>query len=396
MNRALLVDLVLVLVLVAYLVNGVRRGALAGVLSVAGLVAGAVLGAFAVPVLTADLEPGPGRSMLVLAGILALAALGQTIGGALGRRGRGSLPEGRAPLLDSALGGLAAVLVVAVLLTVMVGAVRGAAVPGLSRAVATSTVARALDRVVPDPLTGAADGLARSVAGGFPRVFEGVGPEVIVPVDPPVAAEVGDVAARVGGSTVKVTGATDGCGTTQEGSGFVVAPGRVVTNAHVVMGVPEPRVQVLGEGERLAATTVLFDPERDLAVLAVPDLEAEPLVRGEDLGRAAPAAVLGYPLDGPYRSSPARVRQVLTATGEDIYGRSGVRRQVYSLYATVQQGNSGGPVVDPQGRLVGVVFAASLDDPDTGYALTLAEAAPVLDAAAGASERVGVGACSRH
>lgn len=396
MSEALLVDVVLVLVLVAYLVNGIGRGALAGVLSVTGLLAGAVLGALVVPPLAADLEPGPGRSLLVLAGILGLAALGQGLGGALGRRGRGSLPEGHARLLDSTLGGVVAVVVVAVLLTVMVDAVRGAAVPGLSRAVAASSVARALDRAVPDSLTGAADGVARSVAGGFPRVFEGVGPEVIVPVDPPVAAEVGDVALRVGGSTVKVTGATDGCGTTQEGSGFVVAPERVVTNAHVVMGVPEPGVQVLGEGERLEATTVLFDPQRDLAVLAVPGLEAEPLVRGEDLDRGAPAAVLGYPLDGPYRASPARVRQVLTATGEDIYGQSGARREVYSLYATVQQGNSGGPVVDPQGQLVGVVFAASLDDPDTGYALTLAEAAPVLDAAPGATARVDVGPCSRR
>ncbi len=396
MTEAVLVDVLLVAVLVAYLVNGVRRGALAGVLSVAGLVLGAVVGAFVVPVLADDLEPGPGRSLLVLGGILVLAAGGQAIGGALGRRGRGSLPEGRARIVDSALGGVAAVLVVTVLLTVMVAAVRGAAVPSLSRAVASSTVARALDRVVPDALTGAADGLARSVAGGFPRVFEGVGPEVIVPVDPPVAAEIGDVAARVGSSTVKVTGATDGCGTSQEGSGFVIAPERVVTNAHVVMGVPHPQVQVRGEGERLDATPVLFDPDRDLAVLAVPGLRADPFARGEDLDRGAPAAVLGYPLDGPYTSSPARVRQVLRATGEDIYGESGVRREVYALFATVRQGNSGGPVVDPQGRLVGVVFAASLDDPDTGYALTLAEAGPVLDAAPTATETVGVGPCSRH
>lgn len=396
MRPELFVDAVLVLVLVAYLGNGIRRGALAGVLSVAGLVVGAVVGALVVPLVAAELDAGSARSLLVLAGILALAAGGQAVGGALGRRGRGSLPEGPLRVLDSALGGIAAVLVVVVLLTVMLSVVRGAAVPRLSRAVAASAVAQGLDRVVPDAITGAADGLARSVAGGFPRVFEGVGPEVIVPVDPPVAAELGDVATRVAGSTVKVTGATDGCGTTQEGSGFVVAPERVVTNAHVVQGVPRPQVQVGGRGVRLEAVTVLFDPERDLAVLAVPGLRAATLERGEELGRGDPAAVLGYPLDGPYTASPARVRQLVQATGEDIYGEGSVRREVYSLFATVRQGNSGGPVVDPRGRLVGIVFAASLDDPDTGYALTLAESAPVLDAASDATDPVGVGECSRH
>ncbi len=396
MRPELLVDAVLVLVLVAYLVNGIRRGALAGVLSVAGLLVGAVVGALLLPLVAAELDAGPARALLVLAGILALAAGGQAVGGTLGRRGRGSLPEGPLRVLDSALGGVAAVLVVLVLLTVMLSAVRAAAVPRLSRAVAASAVAQGLDRVVPDGITGAADGLARSLAGGFPRVFEGVGAEVIVPVDPPVAAELGDVATRVAGSTVKVTGATDVCGTTQEGSGFVVARERVVTNAHVVQGVPRPQVQVAGRGERLDAVTVLFDPERDLAVLAVPGLRAAPLERGEELGRGAAAAVLGYPLDGPYTSSPARVRQLIQATGEDIYGEGSVSREVYSLYATVRQGNSGGPVVDRRGRLVGVVFAASLDDPDTGYALTLAESAPVLDAARAATEAVGVGECSRH
>jgi S1-C subfamily serine protease len=393
-SAPLLVDVVVLGLLVLYLVAGLRRGAVAGLLSLLGLVGGAALGLLVVPALAGGLEPGVRRSLLVLAGIVALAALGQLVGDLVGRRGRRSLPEGAARAVDSALGAAVSVVVVAVLLTVLLAAGRGAPVPALSRAVAASAVAQTLDRLVPDAVTGAADGLARSVAGDFPRAFAGFAPEIIVPVAPPDPAEVGDVAARVGGSTVKVSGPTDGCGTVQEGSGFVVAPGRVVTNAHVVAGVPEPVVQVLGQG--LDATVVLFDPERDLAVLAVPDLSAAPLPRGADLGPGDSAAVLGYPLDEPYTSSPARVRQVLDAAGEDIYGDPGVTREVYSLYATVRQGNSGGPVVDPQGRLVGVVFAASLDDPSTGYALTLAESAPVLDQAAGLSSRVSTGPCSRH
>lgn len=396
MTGPLVVDLLLLALLVTYLVAGWRRGAVAGVLSLAGLVAGAALGLLVVPALVGGLDPGVRRSLLVLAGIVALAALGQLVGDLVGRRGRRSLPEGAARSVDSVLGALVSVVVVAVLLTVLLAAGRGAPVPALSRAVAGSVVAQTLDRFVPDAVTGAADGLARSVAGDFPRAFAGLAPEVIVPVEPPDPAEVGDVAARVGGSTLKVAGATDGCDTVQEGSGFVVAPQRVVTNAHVVAGVPRPTVQVLGQGPELEATVVLFDPDRDLAVLAVPGLDAAPLVRGEDLGPGDAAAVLGYPLDDPYSSSPARVRQVLDAAGEDIYGEAGVTRKIYSLYATVRQGNSGGPVVDPGGRLVGVVFAASLDDPSTGYALTLAEAASVLDQAPGLSAPVSTGPCSRH
>ncbi len=396
MSGPLLVDVTVLGLLVLYLVSGLRRGAVAGVLSLVGLVGGAALGLLVVPALAGGLEPGVRRSLLVLAGIVALAALGQLVGDLVGRRGRRSLPEGGARAVDSVLGAAVSVVVVAVLLTVLLAAGRGTPVPALSRAVAGSVVAQTLDRLVPDAVTGAADGFARSVAGDFPRAFAGFAPEVIVPVEPPDPAEVGDVAARVGGSTVKVTGPTDGCDTVQEGSGFVVAPERVVTNAHVVAGVPDPVVRVLGQGEPLEATVVLFDPDRDLAVLAVPGLAAAPLPRGADLGPGGAAAVLGYPLDGPYTSSPARVRQVLDAAGEDIYGEEGVTREIYSLYATVRQGNSGGPVVDPQGRLVGVVFAASLDDPSTGYALTLAESAPVLDQAPGLTSRVSTGACSRH
>jgi S1-C subfamily serine protease len=167
-----------------------------------------------------------------------------------------------------------------------------------------------------------------------------------------------------------------------------------VTNAHVVAGVTDPSVQVLGQGEELEATVVVFDTDRDLAVLAVPGLLAPQLPQGTELGRGDPAMVIGFPLGGPLTTSPARVRQVLDARGQDIYGRGGVTREVYSLYTQVRPGNSGGPVLDATGALVGVVFATSLDDPDTGYALTLEEAAPVLAAGVTATGAVDVGPCS--
>jgi len=139
---------------------------------------------------------------------------------------------------------------------------------------------------------------------------------------------------------------------------------------------------------------VVFDPRRDLAVLSVPGLPAPALTQGPDLQRSSSAIVAGFPLDGPYRLDSARVRDVLTAKGADIYGSPGAVREVYSLYARVQPGNSGGPLLSPGGEVVGVVFARSLDDDNTGYALTLDEARPVLDAANSSSSPVNTGRCA--
>ena len=391
-SRAL--DLVLLAVLAVYLFSGIRQGFVFGTLSLAGFAGGVAAGIWLLPRVVTSLEPGRSRAVIVIVGVLIMGGLGQVVGAAIGSRVRSTVRSQPARVADAVLGGVVSLVGVAVVVTVLAGVVRGAPLPLVSRAIGGSTVVRVLDQVVPAGVTTAAGGMARAVASDFPRVFAGIGPEQIVAVAPPSAAEVGQAAALAAPSTVKITGRADSCLRTQEGSGFVIAPERVVTNAHVVAGVEGAQAQVLGTGARLDAEVVLFDPERDLAVLAVPGLTAPPLALGTDLAGGAPAVVVGYPGDGPFTSTVARVRQVLQARGEDIYGEPGVSRQVYSLYAQVRPGNSGGPLLDPAGALVGVVFASSLDDPDTGYALTLAESRPVLDQAAAATEAVDTGACS--
>lgn len=391
---SVLLDVGLLAVLVIYLVSGIRQGLVFGGLSLAGFVAGVALGVWLVPRVVTDLEPGRSRALIVIVGVVILGGMGQVAGAALGTRLRSTVTSRPAKVADAVLGGIVSLIGVAVVVTVLAGVVRGAPLPVVARAVGGSQVVQGLDRVVPERISRAADGMARAVAGDFPRVFAGIGPEEIVAVEPPSAAEVGQAAAVAAPGTVKITGIADSCLRAQEGSGFVVAPERVVTNAHVVAGVREAEVQVLGVGARLDAEVVLFDPERDLAVLAVPGLTAAPLPLGTDLAQGAPAVVVGYPGNGPYTSTAARVRQVLQARGEDIYGQPGVVRQVYSLYAEVRPGNSGGPLLDANGAVVGVVFASSLDDPDTGYALTLAESQPVLAGAAAAGTPVDTGGCS--
>ncbi len=388
-------DVVLLVVLLGYAVSGFRQGLVVGALSVVSFLLGAAAGMSLLPDLVSSWAPGWRRTAAVVAGVLAMAWLAQVLGGLLGRRLRDVVSWRSARLLDSLLGALAAVVVVGLVLWFVAGAVRGGPLPALSRAVASSEVVRVVDQVVPPQASGLFASFRRVVlAQDFPRVFSGVAAEPIAPVPPPDAAVVGPAAGAAAGGVVKVTGAAPACDRGREGTGFVIAPQRVVTNAHVVAGVDAPRVQVTGEGELLPGTVVVFDAARDLAVLAVPGLAAAPLGLGRELGTSADAVVAGFPLDGPYTAVPARVREVLTARGQDIYAQGEVVREVYSLATTVEPGNSGGPLLDGAGSVVGVVFARSLDDPGTGYALTLDEAAPVLQAAEAASQPVGTGGCT--
>jgi S1-C subfamily serine protease len=168
-------------------------------------------------------------------------------------------------------------------------------------------------------------------------------------------------------------GEADSCSRRIEGSGFVYAPHHVMTNAHVVSGVDHPEVYVAGQGRAYSATVVVLDTDIDVAVLLVPDLDLPPLDFGPAVPRGTAAAVVGYPGDGPRITSPARVRGTVDAVGQDVYGEGRVVREIYALRVSVHPGSSGGPMVGTDGRVLGVVFAASREDPQTGYALTASQ-----------------------
>jgi S1-C subfamily serine protease len=164
-----------------------------------------------------------------------------------------------------------------------------------------------------------------------------------------------------------------------EGTGFVIGPGKVMTNAHVVAGSDRAGVEV--DGKTLDATVVVYDSHRDLAVLNVPDLTAAPLAFATSPAAAgADAIVAGYPLDGPYTLTPARVRSLIELRGPNIYSSETVTREVYTLRSQVRPGNSGGPLLAPDGTVLGVIFGAAIDETDVGFALTAAEVAPVVQA----------------
>jgi S1-C subfamily serine protease len=192
---------------------------------------------------------------------------------------------------------------------------------------------------------------------------------------------------------VKVLGEAPSCSRRIEGSGFIYGGERVMTNAHVVAGTEDVEIEL--NGDRHDARVVMYDSKRDLAVLYVPGLRA-PVMRfaSGNAETGADAVVLGFPLDGPYDARPARVRDVGDITGPDIYESGDVTREVYTIRAFVRSGNSGGPLVAPDGRVLGVIFAAAADDPNTGFAVTAGEAAPIAEVGLQRTRRAATGECA--
>lgn len=359
---------------------GYRQGFIVGILSVIGFLGGGLIAVYLLPVIwdymTNEATVSTSVAVVAVVIVIVCASIGQAATTHLGNNLRRYITWSPARALDATGGALVNVVAMLLVAWLVGSALAGTTLPTLGKEVRTSKVLLGVSRALPDQAnTWFADFSAVLAQNGFPQVFSPFSNEPIHPVRPPDPALGGSpVAAKAQGSIVKVVGTAQGCGKVLEGSGFVFGPRRVMTNAHVVGGVDEPTVQIGGKGRLLDATVVLYDWERDIAVLDVPDLDAPALqFSTADASSGNGAIVAGFPENGSYDVRPARVRGRITANGPDIYHRGTVRRDVYSLYATVRQGNSGGPLLTPDGKVYGVVFAKSLDDPDTGYALTADE-----------------------
>lgn len=400
MTPHVLLDLALVVLLLTHAVRGWHVGALTSVLGVAGLLAGAATGLWAVPRMLERWGDGltdPLPSILLLAGVLMAAILGESVLGQLGVRLRARARGKGSRRADSALGSLASMLVVCIVVTLLGSAVRPL-LPRQWAAVANqSVVLPAMEGLTPDQAGRWASQVTRTInEAGFPRAFSGLVPEPVIPVEAPDTAAAKTAAVRrAAGSIVKIQADAPSCSQTHAGSGWVVAGHRVVTNAHVVAGADDTTVQVGGVGRRLQATVVAFDPDLDLAILDVPGLEAAPLRRAPRLEARQDAVVAGFPKGGPYTVRAARVRGTVKAAGDDIYGGKGVTREVYSVAGTVLPGNSGGPMLTTDGRVAGTVFARSMVDHSTGYVLTDAATDAMLDRAASYRTPVGTQSCAK-
>lgn len=386
-------DWVLVVVAGTYALSGYWQGFVTGAFATLGLLAGGFFGVWLAPVALGNAQPGLGVSLGALLIVILSASIGQAVLQWLGARIRDRITWQPVRAVD-AIGGAAlsaaAVLVVAWVLGV---AVSGSRLSVVTPAVRSSVVLAKVDQVLPDRATEALHAF-NTVVGTtfFPRYLEPFAPEQIVsvPAGDPRTLNDPDVRAAQE-SVVKVFGAND-CGRGVEGTGFLYAPGRVMTNAHVVAGVDDPEVEV--DGDRVRATVVHYDPDLDVAVLAVQTRGVPTLEFSRQVEEKQAVAVLGFPQDGPYDVQSGRVRAQQRLRSPDIYGEGTVIREVLSLRALVRPGNSGGPVIDTDGRVVGVVFAASVTDKQTGYALTASQVAETASVGASATGRVDTGACA--
>ena len=389
-------DVGILLVLALYAVLGYRRGLLLTVLSTVGFLVGGALGLMFLPGLVAQYSPiqdGIGRPLVLVVLLLLAATLGQHLVSRLGWGAHRTLNRTPLGVVNALLGSVLTTAAALATVWFAAGVLRHASPNALGQAITRSQVLATVDEAMPRS--------SEQVIGrvlvvldryGVPRVFDGVTAEPITPVEPVQDSAVATRGVRAAAESVlRIDALAPGCRRSQEGSGWVAEEGLVVTNAHVVAGARQ--VTVTGKQGRLQADVVAFDPQRDLAVLSVPELSAPALRLGGDLSHGDAAAAAGFPMGGPYRVDAARVRGMLSARGDDIYGRSRVVRQVYSLRVDIRPGNSGGPLLSPDGSVSGVVFARSLDDDDTGYALTLEEVRPVL-ADATARGEVGTGECA--
>ncbi|MCV7172643.1 acid resistance serine protease MarP [Mycobacterium sp. CPCC 205372] len=360
-------------------VSGWRSGALGSLMALLGVVLGAVAGVLLAPHLV-EAFPGPRQKLFVtLFLILALVVIGEIAGVVLGRAVRSAIRNRPMRLFDSVVGSslqLVAVLLAAWMLGFLV---QSSDQPRLVAAVSGSKVWSEVDQVVPEQLRTVPGRLKALLnTSGLPNVWQPFGRTPIAEVEAPDVGLITDpVVERVRPSVVKIRGFAPGCQKVLEGSGFVISPGRVMSNAHVVAG--SETVTVDAGGQEYEAFVVSYDPAADISILDVPDLPAPALeFVTEDAPDGTDAVVLGYPGGGDFTPTAARVRERIELNGPDIYQKSTVSRHVYTIRGQVRQGNSGGPMIDREGRVLGVVFGAAVDDPDTGFVLRYSEIARQL------------------
>ncbi|MER5639348.1 MarP family serine protease [Kitasatospora sp. NPDC002227] len=368
-------DLLLIAAAVGFAVSGYRQGFVVGVLSVLGFLGGGLIAVQLLPLLLRHLSPGTTASVVAVVVVIVFAAVGQAITTHFGWKLRGRIGRGKGKTLD-AIGGSVVNVISMLLVAWLIGsALAGTSLPTVSKQVRTSKVLGAVQSALPADAPNWFSDFTKVLArNGFPQVFNPFEHEPITEVEAPDPALAASPAvARARQSLVKVVGTATACGKTLEGSGFVFAPHRVMTNAHVVGGVDEPTVQIGGAGRLYDATVVRYDWQRDIAILDVPKLDAPALAFAGQARTNDSAIVAGFPENGSFNVQPARVRGRIQANGPDIYHRGQVVRDVYSIRSLVRQGNSGGPLLSPDGQVYGVVFAKSLDSQDTGYVLTADE-----------------------
>jgi S1-C subfamily serine protease len=384
-------DLALILMLLSYLIYGLRNGFLVTAGGIAGFAAGAVAAFLSVPLVSELVEDSSWRLTATIGVAVVLVVLGNALGTTIGRSIRSAVRLRPLRAVDRMVGGAVNVVVTALVMSMLAFSISALGVPFVSQQLANSKVIRFIDGVTPNPVKATMAQLRSAVIGdGIPRLFEGIGQEQ--PAQVPNTSTDTPALNQAAGSVLKIAGTAFQCGQNQTGTGFVVAPDRVITNAHVVAGVSQPVVEVPGGGA-MPGRVVYFDAKRDLAVLAVDGLPTEALPLSSDLPAGTAAAFAGYPHGGPFQSKPATVQGISTVLVPDIYGDNPVPDEVYKLSGDIQPGNSGGPLLTTGGQVAGVIFAKTTSNAAVGFAIPMIDLRPVVNRAPELTSAVSSGQC---
>lgn len=375
------VDVLVVLLVIAAAISGFRQGLITAMFTLITAVAGAIAAIRLAPLLMELVDDSTAKIAIGIACVVVGVGIGEVAGSTVGKAISKKVSWRPAQAVDRTLGLFGYSIAVLIVIWLIAVPLASVPVPWLSSAIRGSAVLGTVDEVMPAQAQDVSSRL-REVFNdsGFPAILDPLAPTPNTSVDPPDPAAGSTAAvADAGRSILKVRAVAESCTRRMEGTGFVIGAGKVMTNAHVVAGSDRAVVEV--GGGTLEGAVVLYDAQRDLAVLDVPDLTAPALVfAAQDAEPGSDAIVAGYPLDGPYTLTPARIRATIQLRGPNIYADSTVTREVYTLRAQVRPGNSGGPLLAPDGTVLGVIFGAAIDEADVGFALTAGEVESVVAA----------------
>lgn len=366
------IDWILIGALAVFAWAGWRQGFVAGVLSFAGFLVGAIAALMWLPGVVRSFVPEGIATLIVLAGVvLTSAILGQVLFSIIGRKLRDAITWRPVQFIDNFAGAALNVLAFALVGWVIASVL--ALLPGnaVAQQVTESRVLSTMDSLVPDAARTVFSNVSDVVGQtGVPRIVIGLGQSLGAEVPEPDALPATEVQPVVETFVARLTGDAEKCDQVVTGSGFYFADEYLLTNAHVVAGVVDLQVRVPNREKSLPGDVIYFDPEKDIAIVRTEAIDSRPGTFASTLASKGDTAVVaGFPEGGPLETTPARIREVIEARGENIYGDIGVVREVYAFRAEVRAGNSGGPIVDDQGRILGLVFGSSVDS-EIGYALT--------------------------
>lgn len=403
MSGSLVVDIALVALAFGAMIHGWRQGGYSALLSLVGVLLGGYLAIISLPALLnfatdQGMESQGSRFVISLAMITVGVVLGYAVGSGLGLRLRDRIKTRGMLQAESAVGAVVQVFTTLVVVWLILVPLVGTRDSEFARSVKGSTVLSGVESVVP----GYFKNLPARVAGyfsesGFPIITDPLESLPQKEVDPPNPELQGSpVVQAARGSIVRVVGEAEQCSRLLQGTGFAVTPDTIMTNAHVVAGTD--RVKLDTVDGMINATVTYYNPKQDVALLKAEDgATFTPLKWADQLGAPGDnAIVLGFPHGGPFQASPARIRELFTVSGPDIYADARVDRQAYAVRGSVVQGNSGGPLINERGEVLGLIFGADVNQTETGYALSRSEVMNQVGDAAAWDDQVETGACVLH